>query len=214
MSVYRSERDGERAAMLDDRKSNERAVRERRLILGGARSGKTAHAISLAKSLSAQRNLGVTYVATAQPLDDEMRHRISLHRAERPPTWHTLEAPGGLAQAVAGLPADRIVVIDCMTLWLSNALLQDFREDAPTAALPGWEHERAGFVRWLNGTDNEVLLISNEVGAGIVPLSAVARRFQDEQGRLNQALAEICDRVTLVVAGIAVPIKGPALPRG
>jgi adenosylcobinamide kinase/adenosylcobinamide-phosphate guanylyltransferase len=193
--------------MLEDRKSNERAVRERRLILGGARSGKTAHAISLAKSLSAQKKFDVTYVATAQPLDAEMRHRISLHRAERPATWHTLEAPGGLAQAVAALPADRVVVIDCMTLWLSNALLQDFREDASTAGLPTWEHERADFLQWLNAAHNEVLLISNEVGAGIVPLSPLSRRFQDEQGRLNQALAAICDQVTLVVAGIAVPIK-------
>lgn len=194
--------------MLEDRKSNERAVRERRLILGGARSGKTAHAISLAKSLSTQKKIGVTYVATAQPLDDEMRHRISLHRAERPPTWHTLEAPAGLAQAVAALPADRVVVIDCMTLWLSNALLQDFREDAPTAGLPTWERERADFLQWLNATHNQVLLISNEVGGGIVPLSPLSRRFQDEQGRLNQSLAAICDRVTLVVAGIPVPIKG------
>jgi len=194
--------------MLEDRKSNERAVRGRRLILGGARSGKTAHAISVAKSLSAQKNSAVTYIATAQALDDEMRHRISLHRAERPPEWHTLEAPGGLAQAVAALPADRIVVIDCMTLWLSNALLQDFHEDAPTAILPIWEHERAQFLQWLSVAAHEVLLISNEVGAGIVPLSPISRRFQDEQGRLNQALAAVCDRVTLVVAGIAVPIKG------
>lgn len=198
--------------MLEDRKSNERALRERRLILGGARSGKTAHAISLAKSLSAHKNFDVTYVATAQPLDAEMRHRISLHRAERPATWHTLEAPGGLAQAVAALPTDRVVVIDCMTLWLSNALLHDFREDAPTASLPDWERERADFLQWLNATHNEVLLISNEVGAGIVPLSPVSRRFQDEQGRLNQALAAICDQVTLVVAGIAVPIKAASSP--
>ena len=194
--------------MLEDRKSNGRAVR---LILGGARSGKTAHAISLAKSLSTQKKFDVTYVATAQPLDDEMRHRISLHRAERPATWHTVEAPGSLAQAAAALPADHVIVIDCMTLWLSNALLHDFREDAPTAALPTWERERAEFLQWLNATCNEVLLISNEVGAGIVPLSPVARRFQDEQGRLNQALAAICDQVTLVVAGIAVPIKGASL---
>src|SRR5687768_9172135 len=150
--------------MLDDRKSVGGAMRKRRLVLGGARSGKTAHAISLAKSLSTDRNCDVTYVATAQPLDDEMRHRISLHRAERPATWHTLEAPAGLAQAVAALPADHVVVIDCMTLWLSNALLQDFREDAPIASLPTWEQERAQFLQWLNATPNQVLLISNEVG--------------------------------------------------
>jgi len=196
--------------MVEDRESNGRVVYERRLVLGGARSGKTAHAIAAAKSLSARENFDVTYVATAQPLDDEMRHRISLHRAERPATWHTLEAPAGLAQAVAALPADHIVVIDCMTLWLSNALLQDFRDDAPTAALPAWEGERALFLQWLNATRNPVLLISNEVGAGIVPLSPLSRRFQDEQGRLNQALAAVCDHVTLVVAGIAVPIKEPA----
>jgi adenosylcobinamide kinase/adenosylcobinamide-phosphate guanylyltransferase len=195
--------------MVEDRKSTERGVRERRLILGGARSGKTAHAISLAKSLSTQKKIDVTYVATAQPLDDEMRHRITLHRAERPATWHTLEAPGSLAQAVAAAPANHILIIDCMTLWLSNALLQDFCDDAPTAALPIWEQERAGFLEWLNATRDDVLLISNEVGAGIVPLSPVSRRFQDEQGRLNQALAAICDSVTLVVAGIAVPIKAP-----
>ncbi len=197
--------------MLEDRKSNERAARQRRLILGGARSGKTAHALCVAKSLSTQKNFDVTYVATAQPLDDEMRHRISLHRAERPSSWHTLEAPDGLAQALAALPADHIIVIDCMTLWLSNTLLQDFREDAPTAALPAWERERAQFLQWLNATHNEVLLISNEVGAGIVPLSPLSRRFQDEQGRLNQALAAVCDQVTWVVAGIAVPIKGASL---
>lgn len=196
--------------MVEDRRSNERVVRERRLILGGARSGKTAHALTLAKSLSARKGLGVTYIATAQPLDDEMRHRISLHRAERPASWHTLEAPAGLAQAAAAVPADHIIVIDCMTLWLSNALLQDFRDDAPTAILPAWEHERAQFLQWLNAPPNPVLLISNEVGAGIVPLSPVSRRFQDEQGRLNQALAAVCDHVTWVVAGIAVPVKEPA----
>ncbi len=194
--------------MLEDRKWNERAGRELRLVLGGARSGKTAHAIALAKSLATKKTFDVTYVATAQPLDAEMRHRISLHRAERPTTWHTLEAPDGLAQALAAMPTNHIVVIDCMTLWLSNALLQDFRDDAPTAPLPAWERERAGFLAWLNETRNDVLLISNEVGAGIVPLSPVSRRFQDEQGRLNQALAALCDQVTLVVAGIAVPIKG------
>lgn len=198
--------------MVEDRKSNERAVRERRLILGGARSGKTAHAIAWAKSLSAQKSFDVTYVATAQPLDDEMRHRISLHRAERPPEWHTLEAPGALAQALARLPSDHIVVIDCMTLWLSNALLRDFREDAPTAELSTWQDERARLLQWLDQSGSEVLLISNEVGAGIVPMSAISRRFQDEQGRLNQALAALCEQVTLVVAGIAVPIKGHSLP--
>ena len=187
--------------------SGERASVGRRLIIGGARSGTTAHALALAKSLSDARGGNVTYVATAQALDQEMQHRISLHRAERPATWRTLEAPTGLAQALRGQEPSSILVIDCMTLWLSNALLKDFREDAPTAELPVWESERAEFLQWLQAVRGDVLLISNEVGAGIVPLSPVARRFQDEQGRLNQALAATCDQVTLVVAGIAVPIK-------
>jgi adenosylcobinamide kinase/adenosylcobinamide-phosphate guanylyltransferase len=186
--------------MIEDHKS-------RHLILGGARSGKTAHAIALAKSLATERNASVTYVATAQPLDEEMQHRISLHRAERPATWRTLEAPTRLAQALAADNQSAIMVIDCMTLWLSNALLQDFRDDAPTAALPTWDAERAEFLQWLNEMRGDVLLISNEVGAGIVPLAPLSRRFQDEQGRLNQALAAVCEQVSLVVAGIPVPIK-------
>lgn len=193
--------------MVEDDVSAERASVGRRLILGGARSGKTAHALELAKSLSAARGVNVTYVATAQALDREMQHRISLHRAERPATWRTLEAPTGLAQALAAQDTSDILVVDCMTLWLSNALLKDFREDATTAPLPTWDSERDKFLQWLSLARNEVLLISNEVGTGIVPLAPVARRFQDEQGRLNQALAAACDRVTWVVAGIAVPIK-------
>lgn len=195
--------------MVEDHKSSERTSFGRHLILGGARSGKTAHAIALAKSLSDARGVGVTYVATAQALDQEMQHRISLHRAERPATWRTLEAPAGLAQALRDHDSRSILVIDCMTLWLSNALLQDFREEAPTAALATWDAERGGFMEWLRGSRAEVLVISNEVGSGIVPLSPVSRRFQDEQGRLNQALASVCDRVTLVVAGLPVPIKSP-----
>lgn len=201
--------------MVDD-KSGERASAGRRLIIGGARSGKTAHAIALAKTLSAAQGADVTYVATAQALDEEMRHRISLHRAERPATWRTLEAPAGLAQALHARSESGILVIDCMTLWLSNALLKDFREDTPTAPMPTWEAERDQFLQWLQAVRDEVLLISNEVGTGIVPLAPVARRFQDEQGRLNQMLAAVCDQVTLVVAGIAVPIKpaaGPSLTK-
>jgi adenosylcobinamide kinase / adenosylcobinamide-phosphate guanylyltransferase len=197
--------------MVVDDKSGERAAAGRRLIIGGARSGKTAHALAMAMSLSAERGAAatanVTYVATAQALDQEMQHRIALHRAERPSTWRTLEAPTGLAQALLDLREPGILVIDCMTLWLSNALLNDFHEDAPTAPLPAWQAERDKFMLWLQQVRDDVLLISNEVGQGIVPLSPLARRFQDEQGRLNQMLAAVCDQVTLVVAGIAVPIK-------
>ena len=179
---------------------------ERHLILGGARSGKTNHAITLATSLAGTRREAVVYVATAQALDDEMRHRIDRHRAQRPASWHTVEAPSQLAAALRAQPA-AILLVDCLTLWLSNALLLDFDEAAPTAPVQRWEEERAAFLQWLKEYRGVALFVSNEVGSGIVPASALARRFQDEQGRVNQEVAAVCDRVTLVVAGIAVPVK-------
>ncbi len=179
---------------------------ERHLILGGARSGKTNHAIRLATQLAATRREPVVYVATAQALDDEMRHRIDRHRAQRPASWRTVEAPSRLASTLQA-QAPAILLIDCLTLWLSNALLLDFDEAAPTAPASHWDEERATFLRWLTEYRGVALLVSNEVGSGIVPASALARRFQDEQGRLNQEAAATCDSVTLVVAGIAVPIK-------
>ena len=100
-----------------------------------------------------------------------------------------------------------ILLVDCLTLWLSNALLLDFDEAAPTAPVRRWDAERAAFVRWLAQYRGVALLVSNEVGSGIVPASALARRFQDEQGRLNQEVAALCESVTLVVAGIAVAVK-------
>jgi adenosylcobinamide kinase/adenosylcobinamide-phosphate guanylyltransferase len=179
---------------------------QRHLILGGARSGKTNHAIALAATAARARNLPVVYVATAQALDDEMRNRISRHRAERPQSWRTVEAPGDLASALRALPP-AIIVVDCLTLWLSNALLPDFAEAQPNAPVPRWDAECSALLSWLAEYQGVALLVSNEVGSGIVPASSLARRFQDEQGRLNQAVAAVCDSVTLVVAGIAMAIK-------
>jgi adenosylcobinamide kinase/adenosylcobinamide-phosphate guanylyltransferase len=179
---------------------------ERHLILGGARSGKTNHAITLATRLADEQRASVVYVATAQALDDEMRHRIDRHRAQRPASWHTVEAPSQLASALT-MQSSAILLVDCLTLWLSNALLLDFDEAAPTAPARRWDEERTSFLQWLTNCRGVVLLVSNEVGSGIVPASALARRFQDEQGRLNQEVAALCDSVTLVVAGIAVAVK-------
>lgn len=181
---------------------------ERHLILGGARSGKTNHAIALATSLAAAQRLPVVYVATAQALDDEMRQRVERHRAERPQSWRTVEAPAALAAALRAQPR-AILVVDCLTLWLSNSMLLDFDEGQPRAELPHWDEERTALLAWLADYRGAALLVSNEVGSGIVPASALARRFQDEQGRLNQQVAASCDTVTLVVAGMAVPIKRP-----
>jgi adenosylcobinamide kinase/adenosylcobinamide-phosphate guanylyltransferase len=180
---------------------------ERHLNLGAARSGKKSHALALARSMAAPRYRQVTYVATAQALDGEMEHRIAVHRAERPADWATVEAPLKLVEALVAIDSRSIVIVDCMTLWLSNLLITDFKEDAPTAPLPAWSEQRAELLRWLARFGGDILLVSNEVGAGIVPMSAMARRFQDEQGRLNQAVAAECDRVTLVVAGIPLGIK-------
>jgi adenosylcobinamide kinase / adenosylcobinamide-phosphate guanylyltransferase len=179
---------------------------ERHLILGGARSGKTNHAIRLATSWAAAQQLPVVYIATAQALDDEMRHRIEQHRAQRPQSWQTIEAPSALAATLRAQPS-AILVVDCLTLWLSNALLADFDDSQPNAAVRRWDEERTALLGWLAEYRGTALFVSNEVGSGIVPVSALARRFQDEQGRLNQEIAALCDSVTLVVAGIAMAIK-------
>ena len=149
------------------------------------------------------------YVATAQPGDTEMAQRIAMHRAERPAAWQTLEAPHALARALRAVAPETVILIDCLTLWLSNALLREFDEEQPLAELPGWRTECTELLECLEERRGTTIMVSNEVGSGIVPMSALARRFQDEQGRLNQRIAAVCERVTLVVAGITVPVKSP-----
>ena len=167
----------------------------RELILGGARSGKSALAVRLARA----SGLAVTFVATATAGDAEMVERIARHRAARPPSWRVVEVPIALAAALrAECAPDRIVVVDCLTLWLSNLMLAQ----APLAP------ERAALLDALPALPGRVVLVANEVGLGIVPENALARRFRDEQGALNQAVASRCERVTLVAAGVALVLKG------
>lgn len=182
---------------------------QRHLVLGGARSGKTRYALRVATDLAAHCGGDVVYVATAEERDAEMEDRIQQHRRERPAHWRTLEAPRGLVRALETPPAASIVVVDCLTLWLSNALLQDFREDAPASELPTWSAEREHFMSYLASARRNIVLVSNEVGGGIVPMAPVARRFQSEQGWLNQAVASVCSHVTLVVAGLPMTLKRP-----
>lgn len=162
------------------------------LVLGGARSGKSRHAESLVTALPAPW----TFVATAQAFDDEMRERIAAHRARRGDGWHTLEAPldlpGALAEA-GTTPA----LVDCLTLWLANLMLGGHSIDAATAAL-----EAA-----LAARPAPTVLVSNEVGSGIVPDNALARAFRDAAGRLNQTLAARADRVLFMVAGLPMRVK-------
>lgn len=167
----------------------------RELILGGARSGKSR----LAEQRARESGLAVVYVATAAAGDEEMTARIAEHRRRRPADWRTVEAPHALAETLnAEAAPDRLLLVDCLTLWLGNLI-----EDADRL-----DREREALVSALPGLPGEIVLVSNEVGQGIVPDNALARRFRDEAGWLHQAVGEVCERVTLVVAGLPVTLKG------
>ncbi|MBC7667756.1 bifunctional adenosylcobinamide kinase/adenosylcobinamide-phosphate guanylyltransferase [Caulobacter sp. DWR2-3-1b2] len=167
------------------------------LVLGGARSGKSAFAQGEAEAQAALVGGRLVMIATAQAFDDEMVERIARHRLDRGEAWVTLEAPIDLSAALAGLSASDIVVVDCLTLWLSNLILTE--QDIPAAA--------AELVEATAGFDGALWLVANEVGFGIVPDNALARRFRDEAGRLHQVLAQAADNVTLVVAGLTLRMK-------
>jgi adenosylcobinamide kinase/adenosylcobinamide-phosphate guanylyltransferase len=167
------------------------------LVLGGARSGKSAFAQAAAEAMAAESGGRLVMVATAQAFDSEMVERIDRHRQDRGPAWTTLEAPLDLAGALDGLGAGDVVVVDCLTLWLSNLMLAERDVAAAVAQLV------AGVERF----EGRLWLVSNEVGFGIVPDNALARRFRDEAGRLHQALAQAAEAVTLVVAGLTLRLK-------
>ena len=169
------------------------------LILGGARSGKSALAERLASSFDE-----VVYIATAQALDGEMRERIAHHRERRPTRWGCVEEPIALADTLRKQAAPgRCLLVDCLTLWLSNCL---GCEDAAV-----WEHERNALLSTLPELHGAVLFVSNEVGLGVVPMGELTRRYVDEAGRLHQALGLLCDRVVFVAAGLPLVLKGQAL---
>lgn len=162
------------------------------LVLGGARSGKSSHAEALVR----EHPPPWFYVATAQALDDEMRERIDLHRQRRGRGWETVEAPLRLAEAVADA-GQRPLLVDCLTLWLSNHLLAGSDLEAEAGRLEAALGRRRG----------PIVLVANEVGLGIVPDNALARRFRDAAGRLNQRLAAVADEVVLMVAGLPMKVK-------
>jgi adenosyl cobinamide kinase/adenosyl cobinamide phosphate guanylyltransferase len=167
------------------------------LVLGGARSGKSRYAESLIAALPPPWQAPWTYIATAEPGDDEMTARIAAHRARRGSSWRTLEAPRDLAAALMG-NARAPVLVDCLTLWLSNLLLADADIDK--------EIER--LEETLTAIVAPVVLVANEVGSGIVPEHPLGRQFRDLQGILNQRMAARADRVILMVAGLPLAIKG------
>jgi adenosylcobinamide kinase/adenosylcobinamide-phosphate guanylyltransferase len=171
------------------------------LILGGARSGKSALALKMAEA-----GRRVLFVATAQPGDAEMAERIAAHRASRPPGWDTLEAPLELPDALAdrGRAYDTVAV-DCLTLWVTNLLLEGHRNKGQGSRDPEQEARRLLEV-YEKGTATWIV-VSNEVGLGVVPPSPLGRQFQDSLGRVNQLVAERADRVYFVVAGLSLELK-------
>ncbi|MDT0577105.1 bifunctional adenosylcobinamide kinase/adenosylcobinamide-phosphate guanylyltransferase [Croceicoccus sp. F390] len=163
------------------------------LFLGGARSGKSRLALAFAQALPDPH----VFVATAQAFDDEMRDRIDKHRQERDDRWRTIEASLDLPSAIERAGSSS-VLIDCCTLWLSNVMLAERNVSNEVERLLGS----------LRSSSARIVLVSNEVGSGIVPDNQLGRKFRDEQGLLNQQLAAISDRVELVVAGVPLRIKG------
>ncbi len=169
----------------------------RTLILGGARSGKSR----LAERLALDSGMSVTYIATAQAQDSEMAARIAEHRARRPAQWTSVEEPLALAAALRQHAAPgRCLLVDCLTLWLTNLLLQP---DPATFAC-----ERTALLAALPELPGKIVLVSNETGMGIVPLGELTRRYCDEAGWLHQELAARCDEVLLTVAGLPLTLKG------
>lgn len=164
-------------------------------VIGGAKSGKSSFALAKAESFPGKK----AYIATAEPLDDEMKERIEKHRSRRGRDWETFEEPVNIGGVLKDLGSDyNAVIIDCLTLWLSNLLLGS--EDV--------EGEINAFVSSLKDCDlKAVFIVSNEVGMGIVPDNALSRTFRDFAGSLNQKMAGIADEVYLVIAGIPIRIK-------
>jgi adenosylcobinamide kinase/adenosylcobinamide-phosphate guanylyltransferase len=179
------------------------------LILGGARSGKSA----LAEQRAEESGLAVTYVATGQAGDAEMARRIAHHRSRRPPHWTLVEEPLHLAATLAEHAApDRCLLVDCLTLWLTNLLYAGSAarqvEAGEEVECPLLAFETAALLDTLPQLPGRVILVSNEVGLGIVPLGAVTRLYVDDAGRLNQAVARIAQRVSFVAAGLPLELKG------
>jgi len=178
------------------------------LILGGARSGKSL----LAEKRAAASGWPVIYLATAEARDGEMAQRIAHHRARRPAEWGCTEETLHLAARLRKLAApDTCILVDCLTLWLSNLLFagQAARqaEAGEAVACPLFERETAALIELLPQLPGHIILVSNEVGWGVVPMHPVSRLFTDEQGRLNQRVAAVCDQVTLVAAGLPLSLK-------
>ena len=167
----------------------------RTLVLGGARSGKSGYALGLGESVGLDR----VFVATGVGFDVEMRERISRHRADRDSSWRTVEEAVEVWDVIAReCRKGRVVVLDCLTLWLNNVMLEGRDVESDLTRL----------VESLEGVTGELILVSNEIGLGLVPDTELGREFRDLHGRMNQRVAGVCDRVLFMVAGLPVVVKG------
>ncbi|HNV87608.1 MAG TPA: bifunctional adenosylcobinamide kinase/adenosylcobinamide-phosphate guanylyltransferase [Methylotenera sp.] len=171
------------------------------LVLGGARSGKSSYA----EKLATESGLPVTYIATAQVFDDEFKTRVQHHKDRRPASWTLVEEPHRLAQTLTRLAkANHCLIVDCLTVWLAQWICDDCSPPRDSS----WQLEREAFLTLLPTLTETIILVSNEVGMGIVPLGEINRQFQDEQGRLNQAVAEIANSAVFIAAGLPLKLKG------
>jgi adenosylcobinamide kinase/adenosylcobinamide-phosphate guanylyltransferase len=180
-------------------------VQELILILGGARSGKSTFAQDLALELGGP---DVLYIATAEGLDDEMRERIATHRAERPAGWRTLEAPRQVATRVAAAAGGaRVVLLDCLTVLVSNLILAHAEQTPPAVVEAAVQGEIQALLAAAAATSATWIVVSNEVGLGLVPPSALGRLYRDVLGRVNQLLAQRASQVQFLVAGLPLRFK-------
>lgn len=192
----------------------ELAIARSELILGGQKSGKSRRAELLARQWLAQSpSHDALLVATAQPWDDEMRERIARHqrdRAERVPGLRTLEEPLQLAQALAQHGSPRtLVVVDCLTLWLTNWLMPAENNESNSDVAQYPRDQAAMLLEAIQASAGPVVLVGNEIGLGVIPMGRETRAFVDALGMLNQAVAQACERVTLMAAGLPLTLKGP-----
>ncbi len=176
------------------------------LILGGARSGKSSYAESLAILAAESSNKTISYLATAIAQDDEMKARIKRHQLDRPKDWKVIEEPLLLTEKLNQLnDNNQLIIIDCMTLWITNWLC--LNEGDGVNNLSSWEQEKSTFISQLKKSKATILIVSNETGSGIIPLGTLNRQFVDHAGWLNQEIAQVSQQVTLVVAGLPLELK-------
>lgn len=188
-------------------------ISELHLVLGGARSGKSSYAENMATQLYQEKSAQLVYIATATAGDGEMHERIARHQQDRHDAWQLIEEPIELASAISKINTPSVILIDCLTLWLSNCL---------HASTDVWQDQKSAFIKVLMNVLSEnahqanasqpqqshhILMVSNEVGHGITPLGELSRRYVDEIGWLHQELASLCNEVTMVIAGLPQKLK-------